>query len=54
MFIPSLLGILRKAKKIENRVFCEITEKVAEKAIDFEPGFEISIKGKIRDVSTFI
>ena len=48
------VGYTKEGNKIENRVFCGITEKVAEKAIYFEPGFKISIKGKIRDVSTFI
>ena len=48
------VGYTKEGKQIENRVICGITDEVAEKAIDFEPGFEISIKGKIRDVSTFI
>ena len=48
------VGYTKEGKQIENRAICGITDEVAEKAIDFEPGFEISIKGKIRDVSTFI
>ena len=46
------VGITKEGKEIVNRIFCGITEKVAEKGIDFEPDFKISIKGKIRNVSS--